>query len=60
MMGRALELLPFAPAGSVVAVGGLEEAVLKNATLASSPAAPPLAAVEHQADAIVQVLPPCM
>lgn len=57
MMGRALERLSAAPAGNVVAIGGLEEAVLKSATLASTPAAPPLAPVEHQAEAIVQVCP---
>lgn len=55
MMGRALERLSAAPAGNVVAIGGLEEAVLKSATITTTPAAPPLAPVEHQADAIVQV-----
>lgn len=55
MMGRALERLSAAPAGNVVAIGGLEEAVLKSATLTTTPAAPPLEPVEHQAEAIVQV-----
>ena len=54
MMGRALEWLPAAPAGNVVAIGGLAGAVLKSGTLASTPAAPALAPVEHQAEAIVQ------
>lgn len=55
MMGRALERLPAVPAGNVLAVRGLRDAVLKSATLTASPAAFPLAAMEHQAAAIVQV-----
>ena len=54
-MGRALEWLPAVPSGNVVAVGGLQDTVLKSATLCSTPAAPALAPVEHQAEAIVQV-----
>lgn len=55
MMGRALEWLQAVPAGNVVAIGGLQDTVLKSATICSTPAAPALAAVEHQAEAIVQV-----
>jgi len=55
MMGRGLARVAAAPAGSVVAVGGLGGRVVKAATLASSPAARPLAPVSVQAAPIVRV-----
>lgn len=55
MMGRALERLQAVPAGNVLALRGLADAILKSATVCSGPAAFPLAAVQHQAEAIVQV-----
>jgi hypothetical protein len=54
MMGRALERLEAVPAGNVAAIAGLQEAVLKSGTIVSTPAAPALAQVTHQAEAIVQ------
>jgi translation elongation factor EF-G len=55
MMGRALERLLAVPAGNVLAIRGLGDCILKSATVTTSPAAFPLAAMEHQAEAIVQV-----
>jgi ribosome assembly protein 1 len=49
MMGRALERLPAVPAGNVLAIAGLEAAVLKSATLSSTPYARPLAPMVFQA-----------
>jgi hypothetical protein len=43
------------PAGNVCAIAGLETAILKSATLASSPAALPLAPMTFQAAPIVRV-----
>ena len=48
MMGRGLEALAEVPAGCVAAVGGLGSAILKSATLASSPACRPLAPMLFQ------------
>jgi ribosome assembly protein 1 len=48
MMGRALERLPAVPAGNVLAMAGLEAAVLKTATLAGTPCARPLAPMVFQ------------
>lgn len=48
MMGRALERLREVPAGNVLAIAGLETAVLKSATLASTPCAAPLAPMVFQ------------
>ncbi|PNW73585.1 hypothetical protein CHLRE_13g564950v5 [Chlamydomonas reinhardtii] len=55
MMGRALERVDKVPAGNVLAIAGLETAVLKSATLASTPACRPLAPLMFQAAAIVMV-----
>ncbi|KAK9830922.1 hypothetical protein WJX81_005694 [Elliptochloris bilobata] len=55
MMGRGLEALTEVPAGCVVAIGGLGAAILKSATLASSPACRPLAPMLFQAAPIVRV-----
>ena len=48
MMGRGLDRLQRVPAGSIVAIGGLGTAILKSATLSSSPAARPLAPMLFQ------------
>jgi ribosome assembly protein 1 len=55
MMGRHLERLPCVPAGSVLALAGLDHAVLKTATLSSVPLCPPLAPMAFQAAPIVRV-----
>ncbi|KAG2498450.1 hypothetical protein HYH03_003706 [Edaphochlamys debaryana] len=55
MMGRALERVEQVPAGNVLAIAGLDPAVLKSATLASTPACRPLAPLMFQAAAIVMV-----
>jgi len=55
MMGRTLERLPAVPAGCVLALGGLETAILKSATLSSTPAVRPLAPMTFQAAPIVRV-----
>ena len=48
MMGRGLDRLKQVPAGCVVAIGGLGTAILKSATLASTPSARPLAPMLFQ------------
>lgn len=48
MMGQALERLQSVPAGCVLALGGLEHAILKSATLSSSPTCRPLAPMLFQ------------
>ncbi len=53
MMGRGLEALPVVPAGCVAAIGGLGAAILKSATLASSPACRPLAPMLFQVGSAV-------
>ncbi|KAK9824164.1 hypothetical protein WJX72_008216 [[Myrmecia] bisecta] len=55
MMGRGLERLSQVPAGNVVALGGLDTAILKSATLSSTPACRPLAPMLFQAAPIVRV-----
>jgi ribosome assembly protein 1 len=52
---RSLERLSSVPAGNVLALSGLETAILKSATLCSSPAALPLAPMTFQAAPIVRV-----
>ena len=49
MMGRGLERLAQVPAGNVLAIGGLDTAILKSATLSNSPIARPLAPMLFQA-----------
>lgn len=48
MMGQGLERLARVPAGCVLALGGLDRAILKSATLSSSPACLPLAPMLFQ------------
>ncbi|GAA6229838.1 elongation factor-like GTPase 1 [Lates japonicus] len=55
LMGRELEELEEVPAGNVLGVGGLEECVLKSATLSTSPACPPFTPLNFEATAIVRV-----
>lgn len=55
MMGRGLERLPAVPAGNVLALAGLEQAILKSATVASTPLCRPLAPLLFQSAAIVRV-----
>ena len=55
MMGRGLERLTSVPAGNVLAIGGLGHAILKSATLSSTPACRPLAPLLFQSAAIVRV-----
>ncbi|KAL0045602.1 hypothetical protein WJX82_010973 [Trebouxia sp. C0006] len=55
MMGRGLDRLHQVPAGNVIAIGGLGTAILKSATITSSPACRPLAPMLFQAAPIVRV-----
>ncbi|XP_034536573.1 elongation factor-like GTPase 1 [Notolabrus celidotus] len=55
LMGRELEELKEVPAGNVLGIGGLEECVLKSATLSSSPACPPFTPLNFEATPIVRV-----
>ncbi|KAM4593346.1 elongation factor-like GTPase 1 isoform 3-T3 [Odontesthes bonariensis] len=55
LMGRELEELEEVPAGNVLGIGGLEECVLKSATLSISPACPPLNPLNFEAIPIVRV-----
>ena len=48
MMGRGLERLAEVPAGNVAAFGGLGTAILKSATLSSTPCCRPLAPMMFQ------------
>ena len=48
MMGRGLERLEQVQAGNVLAIGGLEAAILKSATLSSTAAATPIAPMTFQ------------
>ncbi|KAM4744992.1 elongation factor-like GTPase 1 isoform 2-T3 [Anableps anableps] len=55
LMGRELEELAEIPAGNVLGIGGLEEFVLKTATLSASPACPPFTPLNFEAAPIVRV-----
>ena len=55
MMGRGLESLEVVPAGNILALRGLETAILKSATLSSSPSCRPFLPLQFQAAPIVQV-----
>ncbi|XP_033962713.1 elongation factor-like GTPase 1 [Pseudochaenichthys georgianus] len=55
LMGRDLEELQQVPAGNVLGIGGLEECVLKSATLSTSPACPPFIPLNMEAMPIVRV-----
>eukprot|EP00743_Colponemidia_sp_Colp-15_P008611 GILK01009370.1.p1 GENE.GILK01009370.1~~GILK01009370.1.p1 ORF type:complete len:1052 (-),score=185.23 GILK01009370.1:177-3332(-) len=55
MMGRSLEPLEEVPAGNMLGIGGLEEHVLKTATLCSTLSCPSFTLMNFQAAAIVRV-----
>uniref|UniRef100_A0A3Q3R5M3 Tr-type G domain-containing protein n=1 Tax=Monopterus albus TaxID=43700 RepID=A0A3Q3R5M3_MONAL len=55
LMGRELEELEEVPAGNILGVGGLDECVLKSATLSTSPACPPFTPLSFEAAPIVRV-----
>ncbi|KAM7406647.1 hypothetical protein PAMP_001014 [Pampus punctatissimus] len=55
LMGRELEELEEVPSGNVLGIGGLEECVLKSATLSTSPACPPFTPLNFEASPIVRV-----
>ncbi|XP_028257978.1 elongation factor-like GTPase 1 isoform X2 [Parambassis ranga] len=55
LMGRELEELEEVPAGNVLGIGGLEEYVLKSATLSTAPACPPFTPLNFEATPIVRV-----
>lgn len=54
-MGRELESVDRAPAGSVIGIGGLEEHVLKTATLSSTLDCPAFTELSQMAVPIVRV-----
>ncbi|XP_068131426.1 elongation factor-like GTPase 1 [Hyperolius riggenbachi] len=55
LMGRELEGLDEVPAGNVLGIRGLEDFVLKSATLSTSPACPPFIPLNFEATPIVRV-----
>ncbi|XP_054627881.1 elongation factor-like GTPase 1 [Dunckerocampus dactyliophorus] len=55
LMGRELEEQEEVPAGNVLGIKGLEEFVLKSATLSTSPACPPFTPLNFEASPIVRV-----
>ncbi|XP_038557988.1 elongation factor-like GTPase 1 [Micropterus salmoides] len=55
LMGKELEELEEVPAGNVLGIGGLEEYILKSATLSTSPACPPFIPLNFEATPIVRV-----
>ncbi|XP_074515485.1 elongation factor-like GTPase 1 [Sebastes fasciatus] len=55
LMGRELEELEEVPVGNVLGIGGLEECILKSATLSTSPACPPFIPLNFEATPIVRV-----
>ncbi|KAJ8398303.1 hypothetical protein AAFF_G00428730 [Aldrovandia affinis] len=55
LMGRELEELEEVPSGNVLGIGGLEEWILKSATLSTSPLCPPFTPLNFEATPIVRV-----
>ncbi|XP_006870981.1 PREDICTED: elongation factor Tu GTP-binding domain-containing protein 1 isoform X1 [Chrysochloris asiatica] len=55
LMGRELEELEEVPPGNVLGIGGLQDFVLKSATLCSSPSCPPFIPLNFEATPIVRV-----
>ncbi|XP_030832575.1 elongation factor-like GTPase 1 [Strongylocentrotus purpuratus] len=55
LMGRELELLEKVPAGNILGIGGLDEMVLKSATVSSSLACPAFTDMTFAAPPIVRV-----
>ena len=54
MVGRELRELESVPAGNVVGLGGLEEFILKSATVSSSVACPPFVEITQSAQPILR------
>lgn len=55
LMGRELEVLDCVPAGNVLGIGGLQDHVLKSATIANTVMCPPFTALPMEARPIVRV-----
>uniref|UniRef100_A0A4W4G9U3 Elongation factor-like 1 n=1 Tax=Electrophorus electricus TaxID=8005 RepID=A0A4W4G9U3_ELEEL len=55
LMGRELEELDEVPAGNVLGIGGMEEFILKSATISTSAACPPFTPLNFEATPIVRV-----
>ena len=55
LMGRELEAIDCAPAGSIVGIGGLEEHILKSATLSSTLDCPTFTELSQMVTPIVRV-----
>ncbi|KAG8516396.1 Elongation factor-like GTPase 1 [Galemys pyrenaicus] len=55
LMGRELEELDEVPPGNVLGIGGLQDLVLKSATLCSQPSCPPFVPLGFEATPIVRV-----
>uniref|UniRef100_A0A8C1REX6 Elongation factor-like 1 n=1 Tax=Cyprinus carpio TaxID=7962 RepID=A0A8C1REX6_CYPCA len=55
LMGRELEDLDEVPSGNVLGIGGMEEFILKSATISTSPACPPFTPLSFEATPIVRV-----
>ncbi|XP_035274038.1 elongation factor-like GTPase 1 [Anguilla anguilla] len=55
LMGRELEELKEVPSGNVLGIGGMEEWILKSATLSTSPACPAFTPLNFEATPIVRV-----
>ncbi|XP_075414176.1 elongation factor-like GTPase 1 isoform X1 [Tenrec ecaudatus] len=55
LMGRELEYLEEVPPGNVLGIGGLQDSVLKSATLCSVPSCPPFIPLSFEATPIVRV-----
>ncbi|XP_065105524.2 elongation factor-like GTPase 1 [Paramisgurnus dabryanus] len=55
LMGRELDELDEVPSGNVLGIGGMEEFILKSATISTSPACPPFTPLNFEATPIVRV-----
>ena len=55
MMGRELEPINQVPCGNIVAIGGLENLILKSATLSSTIFCPSFSSMHMQTSPIVRV-----
>ncbi|XP_057695945.1 elongation factor-like GTPase 1 isoform X2 [Corythoichthys intestinalis] len=55
LMGRELEELEEVPSGNVLGLKGLEDFILKSATVSSTPACPPFTPLNFEASPIVRV-----
>ncbi|XP_067827713.1 elongation factor-like GTPase 1 [Heptranchias perlo] len=55
LMGKELENVQEVPVGNVLGIGGLDDYVLKSATLSTSPVCPPFTPLNFEATPIVRV-----